>query len=73
MFQNRLLKERSRRLDRSRNCLFSQGYPFSVVNSSVRGEGGVKNASGLATQQFMADYAGGLSSLSCTTPNSKLL
>ncbi len=48
---------------------FHSGYPFSVVNSGVRGKAGVKNASGIATQQFLADYVGGLSSTSCTTPN----
>ncbi len=45
------------------------GYPFSVVDSSVRSKGGVKNASGIATQPFIADLAGGSLNASCTTPN----
>jgi hypothetical protein len=45
------------------------GYPFSVINSGVRGAGGIGNAAGIATQQFLADYLGGLSSTSCTSPN----
>jgi hypothetical protein len=46
------------------------GYPFSVVDSSVRSKQGVKNASGIATQQFIADLAGGGPiNASCTTPN----
>ncbi len=48
---------------------FHSGYPFSVVNSGVRGAAGVANASGIATQPFLADYIGGLSNPSCTTPN----
>lgn len=47
------------------------GYPFSVVDSSVRGKGGVGNGAGLTsggTQNFLAEYIGGLNSLSCTTP-----
>ena len=46
---------------------FHSGYPFSVVNSSVRSGHGIKNASGLATQSFLADYLSGPTT--CTTPN----
>ncbi|MBV9763233.1 MAG: carboxypeptidase regulatory-like domain-containing protein [Acidobacteriaceae bacterium] len=45
------------------------GYPFSVVDSGVRSKGGVKNASGIATQPFIADLTGGPINASCTTPN----
>ncbi len=47
---------------------FHSGYPFSIVNSGVR-SGQVTNASGIATQQFIADYLGGSSYPSCSTPN----
>ena len=45
------------------------GYPFSVVNSSIRSTQGMSNASGLATVVVLADYLGGSSYPSCTTPN----
>jgi outer membrane receptor protein involved in Fe transport len=49
--------------------LYHSGYPFSIVDSSVRSANSVKNASGIATQPFLADYLGGLATNSCTTPN----
>jgi hypothetical protein len=49
--------------------LFHSGYPFSVVDTGVRSEGGVKNAKGIAIQPFIADYLGGPMDASCTTPN----
>lgn len=45
------------------------GYPFSIVDSGVRSKGGVKNASGIATQPFIADLSGVATNTSCTTPN----
>ncbi len=49
---------------------YHSGYPFSIVNTGVRGENNVANASGIATQTFLADLAVPASSLgSCTTPN----
>ena len=47
------------------------GYPFSIVDSGVRGANSIANASGIsgATQPFLADYVGGLTSVSCTSPN----
>ncbi len=48
---------------------YHSGYPFSIVDSSVRGKQGVTNAAGIATQPFIADYLGGLPSTSCTSPN----
>lgn len=46
---------------------YHSGYPFSIVDSSVRSAQGIKNASGISTQQFLADYLGGPTS--CTAPN----
>jgi hypothetical protein len=48
---------------------FHTGYPFSVVDTSVRSKNSVLNASGIATQSFLADYIGGPMDASCTTPN----
>ncbi len=48
---------------------YKTGYPFSVVDSAVRSKGEVKNAAGIATQPFLADYLGVGSGTSCTTPN----
>jgi hypothetical protein len=48
---------------------FHTGYPFSVVDSSVRTKNGISNASGIATQTFLADYVGPLENASCTMPN----
>jgi hypothetical protein len=45
------------------------GYPYSIVNTGVRGTQGMKNASGLATVVVLADYLGTGSYPSCTTPN----
>ena len=47
---------------------FHSGYPFSIVDSSVR-SGQVSNATGIATQTFLADYLGGPIDTSCTIPN----
>jgi hypothetical protein len=47
---------------------YHSGYPFSVLNSGVR-SGQVSNATGIATQTFLADYIGSPFSASCTTPN----
>jgi hypothetical protein len=48
---------------------YHSGYPFSVVDSAVRSQGGVKNATGIATQTFLADSLGSPINASCTTPN----
>jgi hypothetical protein len=47
---------------------YHSGYPFSIVDSSVRGANGIHNASGIATQTFIADLVGPIPA-SCTTPN----
>jgi hypothetical protein len=48
---------------------YHSGYPFSVVDTNVRGAQNITNASGIATQPILADYLGGLTSTSCSTPN----
>ncbi len=48
---------------------YHSGYPFSIVDSSVRSKNGVSNAAGIATQTFLADYLGGPMNATCTTPN----
>jgi hypothetical protein len=56
-------------------ALFHSGYPFSILDSSVRTAkvGGVaqtNNLSGLATNSFLADWVGASTNYpSCTTPN----
>lgn len=47
---------------------YHSGYPFSIVDTGVRGTQGVKNASGIATQPFLADALGSILT-TCTTPN----
>ncbi len=48
---------------------YHTGYPFSIVNSAVRSAGGVKNATGIATQTFLAESLGSPINASCTKPN----
>ena len=47
--------------------LFHSGYPFSVVNSSVRSQ--VKNVTGITSAVVLADYVANAPYPSCTTPN----
>jgi hypothetical protein len=49
--------------------LYHSGYPFSIVNSGVRGTQGISNASGITTAVILADFLGGSSYPSCTAPN----
>jgi hypothetical protein len=58
----------------SATSMFHSGYPFSVVNSSVRtaAANGIGNAAGLFTQLYLADWIGGNGDKpSCTVPNGK--
>lgn len=48
-------------------AMFHSGYPFSIVNTGVRSQ--VSNVTGLASAAVLADYLGGASYPSCTTPN----
>ncbi len=48
---------------------FHSGYPFTIVNSSIRGTQGIKNASGIATQPIIADYIAPASVAACSIPN----
>lgn len=52
---------------------FHSGYPFSALNSLVRSRNEIKNATGIATQPFVADVLGGGFDTSCTTPNVQCL
>jgi Carboxypeptidase regulatory-like domain len=52
--------------------LAHSGYPFSVVDSSVRTKQGIGAASGIATQQFLAGYLG-TGYPTCATPNVQCL
>jgi hypothetical protein len=48
---------------------FHSGYPFSVIDTGVRGAQSIVNASGLATTPQLADWLGGSSGYpNCTTP-----
>ncbi len=67
-FQNGILKEVLGGWTVAGTFFYHSSYPFSIVNSDVRGTQLVHNASGLATQQFIADLAGPVPA-SCTTPN----
>jgi hypothetical protein len=71
MFHNWLAKELLGGWTVAGTLYFHTGYPFSVVDSGVRSNAAnkVSNASGIATQTFIADYIGGPMNASCTTPN----
>jgi hypothetical protein len=47
---------------------FNNGFPFSVVDSAVRSRNSVRNATGIATQQFLAEIVSG-NDMSCHAPN----
>jgi hypothetical protein len=42
------------------------GYPFSIVNSTLRGN--IRNSSGVATMSVLADWIGGSASTTCGSP-----
>lgn len=67
-FQNGLLKSALGGWIVAGTFYFHSGYPFSVVDSAVRGDQSVHNAAGIATQPFLADWMGGSGYPSCTTP-----
>jgi len=48
--------------------LFHSGYPFSVVDTSVRSQ--VKNVTGITSAVVLADYVSSTPYPSCTTPDS---
>ena len=56
-FSNSILREVLGGWTAAGTVFFHTGYPFSVVDSSVRADASVKNASGIATQTFLADYS----------------
>ncbi len=67
-FHNGFLKEALGGWTVAGTFFFHSGYPFSVVNSGVRGKR-ILNASGIATQTFLADYTSPASVASCSIPN----
>jgi outer membrane receptor protein involved in Fe transport len=68
-FHNRWLKSAFRDWTAAGTFYFHTGYPFSIVNTAVRGQQGIQNGAGIATLPILADYVGGPMNASCTTPN----
>ena len=52
---------------------FHSGYPFSIVNTAIRGTQGILNAAGIpgggTTQPIIADYISSASAAPCSTPS----
>jgi len=69
MFQNRAMKAILGGWTAAGTFLYHSGYPFSIVDTGVRGAQGIGNASGIATQSIIADFLGGNGFPSCSTPN----
>jgi hypothetical protein len=68
-FHNSILKNALGGWTVACTVFFHSGYPFTVVNTGIRGAQGIKNASGIATQPIIADYIGSGGVTDCTTPN----
>jgi hypothetical protein len=66
-FGNRILNSAMGGWTLAGTILYHSGYPFSIVNSGVRSQ--VGNSSGITTAVVLADFLGGSSYPSCTTPN----
>ncbi len=47
---------------------YHSSYPYSIVDSGVRSKAKIGNASGIATQTFLAELLGG-NDTTCSTPN----
>jgi hypothetical protein len=56
----------------SETLFFRTGTPFSVWNTSIRSTY-IKNGSGIGTTTVLADWLGGTSSVSCTSPDTACL
>jgi hypothetical protein len=67
-FHNSVLKAALGNWTVAGTFFYRSGFPFSVINSGVRGAQGIGAASGIATQTFLADYLG-TGYPSCGTPN----
>ena len=67
-FHNALLKGALGGWNLAGTFFYHSGYPFSIVNTGIRGKAGIKNASGIATEPILADIIAPTTS-SCTTPN----
>ena len=65
--QNSILKAALSEWTAAGTVFFHTGYPFSIVDSGVLRKFG--NLSGKFTQPILADFLGGSSYRSCTTPN----
>jgi hypothetical protein len=66
-FSNKILKTAVGGWTLAGTILFHSGYPFSVVDSSVRSQ--VKNVTGLSSAVVLADYVSSTPYGSCTTPD----
>jgi hypothetical protein len=66
-FNSKLLKETIGGWTVASTILYHSGYPFSIVDSSVRSQ--VKNATGITSAVVLADYVSSTPYQSCTTPN----
>ncbi|MBV9507034.1 MAG: hypothetical protein JO323_18740, partial [Acidobacteriia bacterium] len=66
-FHNSLMKNVVGGWTLAGTVLFHSGYPFSVIDSSVRSTQ-LNNVTGLANQHILADYLG-TGSVTCSTPN----
>jgi hypothetical protein len=65
--QNSILKTVLSGWTAAGTVFFHSGYPFSIVDSGVLSK--FRNLSGRVNQQILADFLGGSSYPSCTTPN----
>jgi len=71
MFNNRAVKAVAGNWTLAGTVLYHSGYPFSVVDTGVRGAQGVGNLAGIATDVVLADWISPTTTYpSCTTPNS---
>jgi len=65
--QNSILKAALSGWTAAGTVFFHTGYPFSIVDSGVLSK--FRNLSGKVNQPILADFLGGSSYPSCTTPN----
>jgi hypothetical protein len=68
-FHNAILKGALGGWTAAGTFFYHSGYPFSVINTGVRGAQSIVNASGIATTPQLADWISGTGYPSCTAPN----
>ena len=68
-FQNGILRQVLGGWTVAGTFYYHSGYPFSVVDTGVRGANGITGGNGIATSPYLAEYIGGLTSSTCATPN----